>query len=166
MRLETPRLLIRDWRLEDADEAFKIYGDPDVMRYVGTGESHKSVDQTRERLAKVIERDRGQALGFWAAETLEGTLVGGALLNTLPDGSDVEVGYHLGKQWWGKGYATELAQALVKYGFETVGLTKIVGVTYPENIASQRVLEKAGLVHKRQSLYGEIPVEFFELGRP
>ena len=55
------------------------------------------------------------------------------------------MGYRLVPQAWGQGYATEGAKALVAYGFDTLTLLRIVGVTYPENVASQRVLQKAGL---------------------
>jgi [ribosomal protein S5]-alanine N-acetyltransferase len=105
-------------------------------------------------------------MGFWAfVDKATGELVGGALLKPLPDDSDVGVGYHLGKKWWGRGLATEIAAALVRYSFEKVGLKRIVGVTYPENVASRRVLEKAGLVHSGQSRYVDIPVEFYVMDR-
>jgi ribosomal-protein-alanine N-acetyltransferase len=162
MHLETDRLIIRDWRLEDCDTAFSIYGDPEVMRFVGTGQAYESLDQTRVSLRRIIARDTDKPLGFWAVEDkASGELVGGGLLKYLPDHSEVEVGYHLGKKWWGKGLATEIACALVKYGFESQGLKKIVGVTYPENVASRKVLEKAGLTHVGTSTYVDIPVELY-----
>src|SRR5437773_2004276 len=108
MHLETDRLIIRDWRLEDSEAAFTIYGDPDVMRFVGTGQPYESLDQTRLSLRRIIARDTDKPMGFWAVEdksTVE--LVGGGLLKYLPDHSDVEVGYHLAKKWWGRGMATE-----------------------------------------------------------
>lgn len=163
MRLETERLIIRDWSPEDAVAAFAIYGDPEVMRYVGNGKPFESLEQTKEILGRIIARTKDQPLGFWAVENKPtGELIGGALLQDLPDHSDVEVGYHLGKPWWGKGYATELSTALVRYGFDTLKLNKIVGVTYPENLPSQRVLTKSGLSHVGSSLYADIPVERFE----
>ena len=149
--------------MEDAEDAFTIYGDPEVARYLGTtGQPVPNVEKLRENLAKRIEKTKGQTMGFWALE-LKGTgeLIGGALLQPLPDESDVEVGYHLGKRHWGKGYATEIASRLVRYGFEDLGLKRIVGVTYPQNKASMRVLEKSGLTHRGQSKYGEVDVELF-----
>jgi ribosomal-protein-alanine N-acetyltransferase len=166
MYLETERLIIRDWRLEDAAAAFSVYGDPEVMRYVGTGQPHESLEQTRVSLRRSILRDKDKAMGFWAIDLkMTGELIGGGLLKYLPDHSDVEVGYHLGKKWWGKGYATEIARALVKYGFEGLNLQKIVGVTYLENVPSQRILEKAGLAHQGSTTYVDIPVELFVLER-
>lgn len=166
MHLETERLVIRDWRLEDAESAFSIYGDPEVMRFVGTGQPYESLEQTRLSLRRIILRDADKPLGFWAVEDkTSGELVGGALLKYLPDHSDVEVGYHLGRRWWGSGLATEVARALVQYGFEQVGLERIVAVTYPENLASRRVLEKAGLIHMGSGTYVDIEVETFALER-
>ena len=85
MHLETERLIIRDWRLEDANVAFTIYGDPEVMRYVGTGQPFASLEQTRETLGRIIERDKDQPMGFWAVDDkTTGQLVGGGLLKYLP----------------------------------------------------------------------------------
>jgi ribosomal-protein-alanine N-acetyltransferase len=163
MLLETERLRLRDWTLEDAEHAFAVYGDPEVARYLGTtGQPVPSLEKMRESLTRIMDRSNGKPMGFWALELKEGgELVGGALLQPLPDESDVEVGYHLGKAHWGKGYATEIASRLVRYGFEEVGLKRIVGVTYPQNKASMRVLEKSGLSHQGQSKYGEVDVELF-----
>jgi [ribosomal protein S5]-alanine N-acetyltransferase len=167
MRLETDRLIIRPWTMEEADAAFAIYGDSEVMRYVGDGRPSPDIETMRASLAKLIERDRGKQLGLWALEKRDsGEVIGSGLLKPLPDNSDIEVGYHLAQKWWGQGYATEAATALVEYGLSNVGLSRIVGVTYPENVASQRVLTKAGLVHKGKSRYGEIEVELFVIERP
>jgi ribosomal-protein-alanine N-acetyltransferase len=164
MRLETERLLIRDWKIEDAEAAFAIYGDPEVMRYVGP--MMQSLEQARASLGRIIARHEGKPLGFWAAETREGSeLVGGALLNYMEQGQDIEVGYHLAKKWWGHGLATELATALVRYGFGELQLDKIVGVTYPDNIPSRRVLEKSGLLHLGSAKYVDIDVEMYSLNR-
>ena len=165
MYLETERLIIRDWTLEDAEAAFSVYGDPEVMLYVGSGKPYPDRETMRARLEVLIERDRNRNLGLWALELKGGgEVVGGAVLNHLPDGTEVEVGYHLAKKHWGKGYATEATKALLDHGW-SIGLTKIVGVTYPENVASQQVLRKAGLVHAGQIPYGEKLFELFVIER-
>ena len=166
MHLESERLIIRDWTVEDAPAAFEVYGDPDVMQYVGRGAPDESLEMTRIGLRRAMLRDKDKPLGFWAVELRDtGELIGGALLKFLPDHSDIEVGYHLGKKWWGQGYATEIAQTLVQYGFEHLSLEKIVGVIYLENVASQRVLEKAGLIHVGSTTYVDIPVELYVIER-
>ncbi len=157
--LETERLVVRRWAPDDAEVAFAIYGNPEVMRYVGTGHAHPSVEHTQAVLARVIARYAEQpGLGFWAVdEKASGRLVGGAALLPLPGDADappeIEVAYHLAHVAWGQGYATEIARACVRYGFERLGLKRIIGLVYPENAASRRVLEKAGLAWEGRDHY-------------
>ena len=72
-------------------------------------------------------------------------LIGVAGLTHLADTSEIEVGYRFLKKHWGQGYATESARASIAYGFEELGLDRIVGVTLPANRASRRVMEKCGM---------------------
>jgi [ribosomal protein S5]-alanine N-acetyltransferase len=83
----------------------------------------------------------------------------------MADSADVEVAYHFAKAAWGKGYATEITRALVAYAFANSELPRIVGVTYPQNAPSQRVLLKAGFRSVGRSLYHDIEVERFEIDR-
>ncbi|MDP9367172.1 MAG: GNAT family N-acetyltransferase [Chloroflexota bacterium] len=166
--LETERLILREWTPEDAPAAFAIYGDPAVMRYIGAmGTPDPDVDHTRAGLERAIARYRQRpGFGFWAAvERASGEVVGAGLLVPLEGGPEVEVGYHLARWVWGRGYATELARALVAYGFDHLGLHRIVGVAYPANRASCRVLEKAGLIHQgRRRYYGQ-DLEYYVIER-
>ncbi|MDP9472557.1 MAG: GNAT family N-acetyltransferase [Chloroflexota bacterium] len=159
MILETERLILREWTPEDAPVAFAIYGDPAVMRYIrADGRPDPDVAHTHAGLQRAIARyPQRPGFGFWAAvERTGGEVVGAGLLKDLDGGPEVEVGYHLARRVWGRGYATELARALVAYGFGRLGLNRIVGVAYPENRASCRVLEKAGLVYLgRRRYYGQ-----------
>ncbi len=66
-------------------------------------------------------------------------------LRHLDGGPEVEVLYGISPAEWGRGYATEIAQAILRYGFETAGLARIWGIADPENLASRRVLEKIGM---------------------
>ncbi len=166
--LETERLILREWTPEDAHAAFAIYGDPAVMRYIGAeGRADPDVTHTRAGLDRAIARyPQRPGLGFWAAvERDSGEVVGAGLLVPLEGGPEVEVGYHLVRRVWGRGYATELARALVAYGFDRLGLHRIVGVAYPANRASCRVLEKAGLIHQgRRRYYGQ-DLEYYVIER-
>ena len=80
-------------------------------------------------------------------------LIGWAGLQYLPETDEIEVGYLLGRDYWGRGLATEAAQTSVQFGFEDLGIETIVGIVHPENIASQRVLEKAGLAYVERAHY-------------
>jgi RimJ/RimL family protein N-acetyltransferase len=150
---ETDRLIVRPWSVEDAEAAFAMFGDPEVMRYVGdTGEPHPDVAFTRERLRARNERwGASNGLGNWAA---------------VEDLDEVEVFYHFRKDCWGKGYATELTLGLLEYGFAHLDRPRLIGLAYPANVASHRVMTKAGMTHLglRQA-YGT-DLEYFEIVRP
>ena len=91
--------------------------------------------------------------------------VGWACLKDLDGTRNREIGYRLSRISWGKGYATELAKALVEYGFKKKRLKKIVAVTHPENIGSKKVLEKARLTFVKQAYHYQSVVDFYQLYR-
>lgn len=165
--LTTARLIVRPWTLADEDAAWAIYGDPEVMRYVGQGTPHADRAQTRAWLQRREDATaEGSPLGGWAVvEQATGAVIGTTLLIPFLDTGDVEVGYQFAASAWGKGYATEVAIATIRYGFETVGLTRIVAVTYPENGLSQRVLEKAGMRRDGVFRYRGVDACFFVIDR-
>ncbi len=76
---------------------------------------------------------------------------------------EIEVGYRLLKKFWSQGYATEMSKALIEYGFNQMKLDKIVGITHPENFASQNVLTKAGLVYVREDHFYNLDVKYFRI---
>ncbi|MCA1824267.1 MAG: GNAT family N-acetyltransferase, partial [Frankia sp.] len=112
---ETGRLRARDWSLDDAEPAFGIYGDPEVMRYLGSAPNPaRDVADQRERLARRIAQESPAGLGVWALDRrADDVLVGAVILNPFPDiePTEVEVGWHLGRAYWGNGYATEAGAA-------------------------------------------------------
>jgi ribosomal-protein-alanine N-acetyltransferase len=116
------------------------------MRYIGDGTT-----STRARIAAIMERIPRvyrlyPGLGTWRASRRDGgAFIGWFSLKYIPDTVEVEVGYRLLRKAWGQGFATEGARELVRYGFDTVGLYRIIGLTHPDNAASQRVLVKCGL---------------------
>jgi [ribosomal protein S5]-alanine N-acetyltransferase len=164
---ETERLIIRYWTPEDADDAFTIYGDPEVTRYLAGDARDTTVEQTREWLEKKTTTQGEKApLGLWAVEERSSSrVIGHALLQYAPiNGEDrVEVGYALARAAWGKGYATEIARAMLSVGFDTLNLVEIYGVVIPENTASRRVLEKIGMRNLGMGDYNGIPIEVLVL---
>ena len=164
----TDRLIVRPWTLADEDAAWAIYGDPEVMRYVGNGTPHADREQTRAWLRRREEVAAiGGPLGGWAVVEREtGAIIGTALLIPFLETDDVEVGYQFARSAWGRGYATEVAIATIRYGFDVAGLTRIVAVTYPENGPSQRVLLKAGLRREGVFTYRDVEAAFFVIDRP
>ena len=166
--LETDRLTVRLWTSSDADAAFAILGDPEVTRYLGEADSaFPDLAHTQgwlERMQRAYPK--WGDLGSWAVvENATGIPIGGGGLLELEDGPDVEVFYHFRQKSWGHGYATELTRALIVYAFAMTELPRIIGLTYPANIASQRVLTKAGMTHLGcRHAYGA-DLEYFSIER-
>lgn len=144
---ETERLIVREWTLDDVEAVFEIYRNPNVHRFLSGGPGHVDHEESRATLERWIARyAQFPGYGFWAiVERSTGSIIGSAAVKPLSDGPEIEVGYHLAEPAWGKGYATEIAIGGVEYGFNVMGLDRIVGVCNPQNQASFRVLQKAGL---------------------
>ncbi|MBD2606269.1 GNAT family N-acetyltransferase [Scytonema hofmannii FACHB-248] len=170
---QTNRLIIRNWIPEkDAESAFEMYSDPDVTRFIGSM-IEVSVESQRARLQTIIERytKLNKGTGFWAVVEKEtGQIVGSVMLKQLPDTEgnlteDYEVGWHLRKSSWGKGYATEAGQAAINYGFNILKLPVIYAVTEPQNHASISVTQRLGMVPigRTNKYYGGIELELFKL---
>jgi RimJ/RimL family protein N-acetyltransferase len=144
--LQTLRLDFREFVAADAPEIWRLDRDPDVMRYIGDGKPSTRA-QVAARIRHVPRVYRlFPGLGTWRASRRDtGAFVGWFSLKYIPDTVEVEVGYRLLREAWGQGLATEGARELVRYGFDTVGLYRIIGITHPDNVASQNVLMKCGL---------------------
>jgi RimJ/RimL family protein N-acetyltransferase len=163
--IETCRLFLRVFELADLDALAKINSDPEVMRHTGDGNT-VSREQTKKRLHAYIEHWRQHGFGLRAAvHKSDHAFVGFCGLQFVAGTKEVEVGFRLAKQYWGQGLATEAARAVVRHGFEVVGLDRIIGLAQPANVASQRVLEKSGLKHERNAYYYEHLVRYYAIGR-
>lgn len=143
--ISTERLDLRPLTPADLATMHELYADPGSMRYAG-GPS-KTADQSLERLQRLIDHQERHGFSLWAVvERGSGAVIGDAgLILYAHRGPEIEIGYRLKVPYWGKGYATEAARAWLAHGFEELGLERIVAVTDPENVASQRVLEKIGM---------------------
>jgi ribosomal-protein-alanine N-acetyltransferase len=145
LRLETERLILRPFEPGDAEELHPVHAEPSTFEYTGT-EPPTSIEETRARIERIRARLADPVSGPWAVvEKASGRLIGDAGLQVLEDGPEVELGYKLGREWRGRGFATEAGRAWLAYGFETLGLDRIVAVAWPENTASWRVMEKCGM---------------------
>ena len=144
--LQTLRLDFREFAGTDADDLWRLDQDPGVMRYINGGKpSTRAQVAARMRLLPRVYR-LYPGLGTWRASRRDtGAYIGWFTLKYIPDTVEVEVGYRLARTAWGLGFATEGARELVRYGFDTVGLHRIIGITHPGNKASQNVLGKCGL---------------------
>jgi len=169
--LTTDRLTLRRFTLEDLDLLDRLYSDPEVMRYVG---GSKTRAQTEALLkTRVLEYyDQFPGLGMWATlERASGVCIGTHLLNHIQGETYIQVGYVLFSQYWGRGYATEMSIAILRYGFTDLGLPEIFAITDLPNRASQHVLLKSGLERKGERSFAHPayaasgPLAWFEAKR-
>jgi RimJ/RimL family protein N-acetyltransferase len=142
--LETPRLILRPFAPGDAALVHRVYSDPDVMRYVATGPM-TDLAVSERLLADYDAHQKRLGYSFWAVvERSSGALIGDAGLYRTPAG-EVELGYTLGAEWWGRGYATEAAGAWLECAFSSLGISEVVALAEPANVASLHVLDKLGM---------------------
>lgn len=164
--IETERLLLRNFTIEDAALIYELNLDPDVIRY--TYDPIKDIEHAREILEQVILPQ--YALynhGRWAVHLkpqLE--FIGWCGLKNIPQRDEIDLGYRLKKQFWGKGYATEAAHACIKYGFEKLNLQRIIGRAVPGNAASLHVLEKCGMTFLTEEVVDGHSAKTYEIINP
>ncbi len=165
--IESPRLLLRPFAPDDFEPYYeRILSDPAVMRFLSGDGTARSRPESLASFARVSDPKRDPRDQVWATiERASGQLIGHSVLQRLDKTELIEVGYALGQRFWGNGFATEAAQAVVKHGFETLRLELIVGVARPENAASRRVLEKTGLTYNGLRRYYNFEVAYYELTR-
>ena len=149
--IETERLIIKPYCLSDIDDLYKIYSDEKVMAYIPEGVmSYEWVKDlinwmvdycyeknTPENIIKfgvsVLDKEKKRVIGWCGLGSLD----------CKPD--DVEIFYGLSSEYWGQGLATESAKAMLRYGFDIIGLKRIIAVVNSNNIASKKVIEKLGM---------------------
>jgi RimJ/RimL family protein N-acetyltransferase len=147
--LETDRLVLRRFTEDDVDNLVELDGDPEVMHFINGGRPTPRHEIEADILPTFIDYyTRFAGYGFWAAiEKSSGRFVGWFHFRPAKGAhpTEVELGYRLRKSAWGKGYATEGSRALIDKGFAELGVQRVVAFTMVVNVASRRVLEKAGL---------------------
>lgn len=145
--LQTERLLLRRFTAEDGDFLYALDNDPQVMRFINGGAPTPRQVIAQEILPRFCAYDQQQpGYGFWAAEKQAGgRFVGWFSLRPAAEAGTAVIGYRLCRAAWGQGYATEGVLALIAKAFAEMGLRRVVATTYEENLASRRVMEKAGL---------------------
>src|SRR3712207_2499377 len=144
--LETERLSLREMTTADAPLVLEILNEPAFIEFVAD-RGVRSVDEAEKFIEEKFVRSYAEhGFGFYAVELKEsGTPIGMCGLIKRDVLEDVDIGFSIFERFWGHGYATEAARALMHYGLTTLGLPRIVGVTAPHNERSAAVLEKLGL---------------------
>lgn len=144
--IETPRLRLRQFTLEDADALERVLGDPIAMEWYPSPYSREGVESWINRN---IEHYGREGHGLWAMVVKStGEMIGdcGCVIQEIDGRKEIEIGYHVRRNLWGNGYATEAAAACMQYAFERLGAERVISIIRPENRNSRRVAEKNGLM--------------------
>jgi len=150
LTLETDRLIMRMLKLSDAEAYAEICADPEVMRYLGG--SPLSVMESWRSLAFMVGHWHLLGYGQFAVEEKStGQLVGRVGFLNPAGWPGFEIGWTLGRQHWGKGYATEAAERALRYAFEEMDRDHVISLIYPQNIRSIRVAERLGEKHEGET---------------
>ena len=151
--LKTKRLVLRHQVLEDLDDLWDLYCNPNITKYIpdaprSRAEAQEELEWHRHGHPKHPE------LGLWATIHKEsGKFIGrcGLLPWTIADQYDVEVAYTIAEEYWGQGLGSEAAQAILNYGFEKLNLARLICIIDPDNVASQSVAKKIGMTFEREA---------------
>ena len=161
-KIETQRLVIRAFTENDRMGIFNIMKDKEMSLYTPDDqwENLEDADEFLKLVFWLYDLDHHTFKHFFAVtDKQNGDLIGLCGVGGVEyDRNQNEVFYHIGKRFWGKGYATEAAEAMLEYGFSRLGLNKINGIVQKENIASNKVMDKIGM--KRIGVLSGLPDEF------
>ncbi len=147
--LNTPRLILREMTLEDTTALLAIWGDEETMRFYPRA---LTAEEVAERVARQIGRyPSGTGLLGMTFKDEPERLVGdcGPVWQEIDGPPEMEIGYHVHRDYWNRGLATEAARAVRDYVFSTLGCDHVISMIRPENLSSRRVAEKNGLTVDR-----------------
>jgi RimJ/RimL family protein N-acetyltransferase len=163
--LETERLTLRMWRESDYEQYAKICADPEVMRFIG-GKPFTPTESWRH-MAFMIGHWRLRGYGSWAVEEKSsGRLIGRLGFSNPAGWPGFELGWTLGREFWGRGYATEGARRALDYAFTDLDKDHVISCIHPDNAASIRVAERLGEKLEGEAEIFEIRVLVYGVDRP
>jgi RimJ/RimL family protein N-acetyltransferase len=163
--LHTDRLLLRRMVAADFADLHQMHQDARVMATLG---GLRSDHETRAVIERHMSHWDRHGFGWWTLrDPQSGQFLGrGGLRHVAIEGRDeVEIGYGFVAEAWGRGLATELARFCVELAFRRLGLDAVISFALPTNVASRRVMEKAGLTYERDGVWAGLPHVFYRLGR-
>jgi ribosomal-protein-alanine N-acetyltransferase len=145
--LETERLYFREFTMDDAEMLFEMHQDHEITRYVGDVVPWDTLELTQKILREFILPQYENKIGRWAVYVKENNVfIGWCGLKKVDD--EYDLGYRFIQKYWGRGYATEAAAAVLTYGVE-LGLEHIMGRAAVANVASVNVLKKIGMTFEK-----------------
>ncbi|MBW4662388.1 MAG: GNAT family N-acetyltransferase [Drouetiella hepatica Uher 2000/2452] len=165
MVLETKRLILREMAFYDVDDLFEVLSDPEAMQFYPQPFDRQ---MTQTWIERNVQRYTQHGFGLWALILKQtGKLIGdcGLIMQEVDGVDEIEIGYHIRCDLWGKGLATEAAQACRDYGFSQLGFDKLISLINPANIASRRVAEKNGMTLIKEIEWRDKPTCVYAIER-
>lgn len=164
MEIETERLLLRMPTPDDAPALFRILSDAEFRRYLPA--QQPTLEKVEAGVGRMLNHWAERGYGQWILSPKNSPeLLGYCGLRLLPETGEVEILYGIDKPYWGRGLVTEAAKATLRYGFQRAELPRIIALAHPQNAATQRVMQKAGLRYERRDIYFEMECAVYALGR-
>jgi ribosomal-protein-alanine N-acetyltransferase len=165
MEIETERLLLRMFEPEDAEPFYRVISTPGFGTYLPP-DFVPTPEIARSAISRKLQHWDLRGFGQWAMSP-KGTrqFLGYCGLRLLPDTEEIELLYGMDKSQWGKGLTTEAARASVRFGFEEARVDRIMAIANPDNDASRRVMEKAGLRYEKNAVYFGMECAYYALNR-
>jgi len=163
--LETPRLTLREFSPDDVDALARVLSDPETMRFYPVQFDRAAVE---EWIARNCRRYSKDGHGLWAMVLkANGELIGdcGLTVQEVDGANEIEIGYHVRRDQWGQGFATEAARACRDFGFASLPVERLVSIIRPENRPSRRVAEKIGMTAWKEVVRGGLLHLVYSLAR-
>jgi RimJ/RimL family protein N-acetyltransferase len=163
--LETSRLILREFRPHDVDALARVLSDPETMRFYPAPCDRAGVE---EWIARNLRRYADHGHGLWAMMLKSsGELVGdcGLTVQDVDGNHEIEIGYHVRRDLWGQGLATEAARACRDFGFERLPVERLISLIRPENLQSRRVAEKNGMTVWKELIWRGLPHRVYAIRR-
>ena len=164
--IETERLILRPFRIDDVKPSFEMEQNPNINRFTNDG-GIKTYEDVEKLIRKVINVDYQEyGFGRFALELKETSeFIGFSGLKYLKDTNEIDLGYRIRQEYWGKGLATESGKASIKFGFEKLKLNRIIAFILPGNVASKNVLTKLRFSFEKEMIEEEILLHKYFLNK-
>ncbi len=163
--IETERLILRMFKVEDLDVAYQLFNDADVQKYLSVA-NLRTREQMKVTLEIFVRRWRERGFGIWCVtDKRSGDAIGYCGFQYFEGSEELELLFAFLKNYWRRGLATEVARTCLKFWFEQLDSMKVAGVFSPENVGSQKVLEKNGFRFAGNSVCREIKTVVYSIYR-
>jgi ribosomal-protein-alanine N-acetyltransferase len=163
--LSTPRLILREFTADDADALALVVSDPETMKHYPAPMDRTGVEAW---IARNMRRYVEHGHGLWAMVLKPtGEMIGdcGLTVQDVDGKNEIEIGYHVRRDHWGQGLATEAARACRDFGFARLPVERLVSIIRPENLPSRRVAEKNGMVLWKEIIKAGLPQVVYSITR-